>query len=382
MSETFSAVSYHNTMTEETEFNDDIFGSYSVDDINRRNTTESIFYDTYYKNPDYKVHVINTTDYNYMLLHSNNILSTVRKSNSFREAQFKLTGDRSYLTDGGVLIIEYFKINSFNKITLNTLLRHYNKVVTDNKICVNWDKVISKINRKLNSGYLTEDVTVRLASLIPSKDINRYGKVFLKDKNICILSSPPRHEVLHPTSTLFTTSGKLNDFMECEETLKMDLTLIDNKNPGKNYFINIMGRSIRIMSKKSTFKEDGLEINLIGDDVYDLEGKIKLDELEENCVWNTEEKAVFNSNSEGIAEHLKQEIESERLSLERDKMNLERVKIHNDIYKINLNKNMEVQKANMLLKKSKVEEEKSKSELVKISISTFGLALGLVNKFI
>lgn len=278
----------------------------------------SIENDPYFKKPDYERYVFSSNCEGVYFMDERNIpLPIYHHSTIDKSLRNHLSNNVAYKENNGagIYVVERYIIKIKEGKNYNDIIKAYTSM----------DAIVDVESRDELAKYLrsttpTEGV-YRVVTYIPNSEMNYHKYIYSKHCNLCFIKGLPGKEALHPKSIERQKLEKVKDIDYSEHTNLISLDIIDNKNPHKAYYVNISNKVHKLFSHINNTREDGCEMIIKTNDEISGEYKYKLNEFEENGIYDSEDKAKYMTDTDGILKHMKMENETKKLNIT-DKKNI------------------------------------------------------------
>lgn len=296
------------------------------------NRYNDFFYDGYkHTKGDYNISAFTTEYKDVSLVFPNNIFVPISVNDKIKGLHESLNGIDTMDEEEGVYLIETYSITNNTTTNINNVIRMYSEYRNRNAPgCKLWGEIISSVTDKNNFAI---PLTIKIVHFIPMSIIDRDVYTYIPGVNVCI--APTRHtdRALHPSSKSSNMMDSICDMLGLGISNAIDIDIVDNENPNKEYFLRIGNIVNKIISKTSEVSNSRMKISVkLNDNIKSIveEGK---DKFEESGLYDSYEKAMTLGDV-SVAN------ESKRLDNERAKIDLEKFKINSELRTLTIKENI------------------------------------------
>lgn len=280
--------------------------------------SESIENDPYFRRPEYERYVFSSRCEGVYFMDERNIPLPIYHHNTIdTNLRNHLNNNEAYKENkgAGIYVVERYIIKIREGKNYNDIIRAYTSM----------DAIVDVDSRDELAKYLrsttpTEGV-YRVVTYIPNSDINYQKYIYSKNCNLCFIKGLPGKDAMHPKSIDRQEIEKVKDIDYSEHTNLISLDIIDNMNPHKPYYVNIANKVHKLFSHTNNIREDGCEMIIKTNNEICGNYKYKLNEFEANGIYDSEDKAKYMTDIDGIIKHMKLENETKKLTIT-DKKNI------------------------------------------------------------
>lgn len=289
--------------------NDTIFNS-TITGFNNMFTTPKE--DIYFNQPDYTRHVFSSGCIGTYFMDERNIPLPIYEHDLISNKLINhFNNNKLYIENkgAGIYVVERYVIKIRSGVNYDDMLRTYAGIESIIDI-----ESMNEMCKSIRTSTPTEAV-YRIVTYIPNSILRDEKYVYSRQCNLTFSKGLPDSTSLHPRSIKEKETKKANhlDYLEHSNIISIDI--INNKNPNKPYYINIANKVHKIFSQISSTRSDGCEIIHKKNDVQPDIDKYTLEELEENGIYDSIDKAKYNTDIDGVIKKKKLENETRRLDI-------------------------------------------------------------------
>ena len=209
---------------------------------------------------DYTVQCFNSrpNDIAYAL-HQNNMITNIRNEPGIESFGHNHNiGKNDNESYHGIYIIENYVIHrrsANNAINIINYIKNTTNIdISDNEK----ENLIKHVNR---SNGTAEHIKIRIVSVLPENILNKYLSTYIKRHNLVITKHNPINTnsdmLIHPLSILAEKMNIEDAAISYIEDNIVSISIVNNDNHNKPYFIKIGDNVVRIMSKKDNTNPSG-----------------------------------------------------------------------------------------------------------------------------
>lgn len=356
----FQAVDYTGVINEFDLKNDSI---YTEDYSSNFNIENSSLNDTDYGREDYSLSVFNTTLHDFRFCLQNGVPLPIRQKNKLRTIQYEMTGDKKYMTSGGVTVVENFYIRNLPNDKVDSILNYIEKmkielanrsIVSDKNLKIFLNTVESDIK---NKNYLGNNhYSIRLLTHVDSDYLISHKRLFLTKCNLVLFAGQPDVITPHPLTNEFKRNTAYEELTKHDVSELISIEIINNENPGKNYYINMLNDVVKIQSKVSNVLPSQVTILHKRDDNMICNSLSNLEDIEQFNVFDTQEGAIANGSPEHMIKLRELENNKSTLDIKKEQLKYDNIKLKFDYHSLGIASRLETVKLDANLNKLQAEE--------------------------
>lgn len=292
---------------------------------NTPNPTDTIIsktHDPSYNNSDYSAYYFSTMGDDVHALHSNNMITPIRKKmsiNTYRAYDKLMNGLRLTKPENGIYIVEYYNFYNNSRVQGDKILNHY--LTTDN---IEYsEKVVEDILNTLRAakgkrGVYT-NTKIRIITFVSEMDLRDQHYLYIKGPNIVLTYGEIDSSVSHPMSNNYNLSTSKQTLLKEKVDNVVLVEIVNNTDPTP-YFIKIGNDIQKIYPNKSTEYQEGICVSTKRNGVIISDRTVDLPEHEQLGIYRSREACISNGD-------IKVLLEKETLDHERDKLDFEYKKL-------------------------------------------------------